>query len=215
MSWTCARGKKNGDMAMNKTVDFIFDFASPNAYLAHRAIPQIFAGADVRFQYLPCLLGGIFKATGNQAPMIAFGGIKNKLAYEQLEMKRFIEKYALSKFRFNPNFPVNTLMLMRGAVAADQDGRLGDYIEAGLKAMWEDGLKMDDPDAFAEAMTAAGFDGSALLAQTQDPVVKAKLVENTSAAVERGAFGVPTFFIGDAMYFGKDRLAQIKEAVAV
>lgn len=146
--------------------------------------------------------------------MIAFGGIKNKLAYEQLEMQRFIEKYALAKFRFNPNFPVNTLMLMRGAVAADQGGRLGDYIEAGLKAMWEDGLKMDDPDVFAEAITAAGFDGPALLTQTQDPAVKAKLVENTSAAVERGAFGVPTFFAGDEMYFGKDRLAQIKEAVA-
>ncbi|MEM9618673.1 MAG: 2-hydroxychromene-2-carboxylate isomerase [Pseudomonadota bacterium] len=198
---------------MSKTVDFIFDFASPNAYLAHRAMPHIFAGTDVQFQYIPCLLGGIFKATGNQAPMIAFDGIKNKLAYEQLEMQRFIEKYALSKFRFNPNFPVNTLMLMRGAVAADQDGRLGDYIEAGLKAMWEDGLNMDDPDIFAKTMTAAGFDGPAVLTQTQDPAVKAKLAENTSAAVERGAFGVPTFFIGDAMYFGKDRLAQIREAV--
>ncbi|CAK9039399.1 DNA mismatch repair protein MutL [Durusdinium trenchii] len=160
-------------------------------------------------------LRGIFKATGNQAPMIAFGGVPNKLAYEQLEMQRFIQKHALSKFQFNPNFPVNTLMMMRGAIATEADDRLADYIEAGLKAMWEDGLKMDDPEVFAATMTAAGFDGPGLLARTQDAAVKAALMENTNAAVERGAFGVPTFFVGDEMYFGKDRLGQVAEAVGL
>ena len=198
---------------MTKTVEFIFDFASPNGYLAHHAIPTIFAAQDVEFSYTPCLLGGIFKATGNQAPMVAFGGIPNKLAYEQLEIKRFIEKFALTKFQLNPNFPVNTLMLMRGAIVAQEDGRLNEYIEVGSKAMWEDGMKMDDPDIFIQVMDAAGFDGTALLARTQDPAIKATLMGNTNAAVARGAFGVPTFFVGEAMYFGKDRLGQVAEAV--
>lgn len=198
---------------MPKIIDFVFDFASPNAYLAYRAIPQIFSGTEVEFRYFPCLLGGIFKATGNQAPMIKFGGVPKKLAYEQLEMQRFIHKHGLEKFQFNPNFPVNTLMLMRGAIVAEQEGRLADYIEAGLAAMWENGLKMDDPDVFTEVFAAAGFDAPALLEKTQTPAVKAKLMENTNAVVERGAFGVPTFFLGDEMYFGKDRLGQIKDAL--
>ncbi len=198
---------------MTTKVEFIFDFGSPNGYLAHHAIPTIFSSVDVEFSYTPCLLGGIFKATGNQAPMIAFGGIPNKLVYEQLEMQRFIEKFELTKFQFNPNFPINTLMLMRGAIAAEGDGRLGEYIAAGLKAMWEDGLKMDDPDVFAQTLSDAGFDGADLLARTQDPAIKAKLMENTNTAVARGAFGVPTFFVGEAMYFGKDRLGQVAEAI--
>lgn len=199
---------------MTKTVEFIFDFGSPNGYLAHHAIPSVFENLDVEFSYTPCLLGGIFKATGNQSPMMAFGGIPNKLAYEQVEMQRFIEKYAITKFQFNPNFPINTLMLMRGAIAAQEDGRLGEYIAVGLKAMWEDGLKMDDPEVFTETLNNAGFDGAGLLARTQDPAIKAKLVENTEAAVARGAFGVPTFFVDEAMYFGKDRLGQVAEAVS-
>ncbi|MCA1789900.1 MAG: 2-hydroxychromene-2-carboxylate isomerase, partial [Thioalkalivibrio sp.] len=146
-------------------------------------------------------------------PMVAFGPVKGKLEYEMLENRRFIARHGLTRFQFNPHFPVNTLMLMRGAVAAEMDGYLADYVEAGLASMWELGLKMDDPEVYVEAMTKAGLDGAALLERTQAPEVKAKLVENTTAAVERGAFGIPTFYVGHEMFFGKDRLGQLEEEI--
>lgn len=198
---------------MSVSVDFIFDFASPNAYLVHQVLPGIAQRTGAVFRYVPCLLGGIFKATGNQPPMAAFAGVKGKLDYEMLETRRFIAKHELTRFRFNPHFPVNTLLLMRGAIAAEIDGRLAEYVEAGLTSMWELGLKMDDADVYAEAMTTAGLDGGALLERTQDPAVKAKLVENTAAAVERGAFGIPTFYVGSEMFFGKERLVQMEEEI--
>ena len=199
---------------MSKTIDFIFDFGSPNAYLAHKALHGLVARTGVSVNYIPCLLGGIFKATGNQSPVMAFGNVKGKLAYDNLEMMRFVRKHGLTSFKMNPHFPVNTLVLMRGAVAADMRGELAPYIEAGLKAMWEDGLKMDDSAVYVEAMNVAGLDGAALLEATQDPGVKAKLVANTEAAVARGTFGIPTFFVGEEMFFGKDRLGQVEEEVA-
>lgn len=198
---------------MTKTVDFIFDFASPNAYMCHKVVPEIAARTGATFNYIPCLLGGIFKSTGNQAPMMAFNGIKGKLEYDGLEMQRFIKKHDLSKFAMNPHFPVNTLLLMRGAIAAEMDGRLMEYVNAGVAHMWEAGLKMDDPEVYAEAMTKAGFDGADLLARTQDPTVKQKLVDNTSAAVDRGCFGIPTFYVGNEMFFGKERLGQMEEEI--
>ena len=198
---------------MTKTVDFIFDFASPNAYLCHKVLPEISARTGATFNYIPCLLGGIFKSTGNQAPMMAFNGIKGKLEYDGLEMQRFIKKHGLTKFAMNPHFPVNTLLLMRGAVAAEMDGRLMAYVDGGVAHMWEEGLKMDDPDVYADAMTKAGFDGADLLARTQDPAVKQKLVDNTAAAVERGCFGIPTFYVGDEIFFGKERLGQMEEEI--
>lgn len=198
---------------MPVTVDFIFDFASPNAYLTHRVIPEIEDRTGATFNYIPCLLGGIFKATGNQAPMLAFADIKGKLDYDRLETARFIAKHKLDKFVFNPHFPVNSLLLVRGAIAADLDGRLAEYIEAGTVAMWEQGLKMDDPDVFVGTMTKAGFDGANLLERTKDEAVKATLMENTTKAVERGAFGIPTFYVGDEMFFGKERLGQIEEEI--
>lgn len=198
---------------MTVTIDFIFDFGSPNAYFAHKVLPGIAERTGATINLIPCLLGGIFKATGNQSPMESFGHVKAKVDYGRIETMRFIEKHGLSAFTFNPNFPVNTLMLMRGAIAAEMDGQLEAYVEAGLKCMWEDGLKMDDPDVFVEAMTKAGFDGADLLARTQDPTVKAKLLENTTAAVERGTFGIPTFFVGKEIFFGKDRLPQVEEEV--
>lgn len=196
---------------MSKTLEFVFDFASPNAYLAYKALPAVLERTGASVQLSPCLLGGLFKATGNQAPMIAFGNVKGKLEYEQLEMQRFIAKHGLSRFKMNPNFPVNTLLLMRGAIAADMDGRLEEYVEAGLKHMWEDGLKMDDPEVYAHAMNEAGFNGQELIERTQDPEVKAALMANTEAAVNRGCFGIPSFFVGDEMFFGKDRLGQVEE----
>jgi len=198
---------------MPATIDFIFDFASPNAYLVDKPLKEMAERTGAMINTIPCLLGGIFKSTGNQAPMMAFAGVKGKLDYDRLEMMRFIEKHGLTDFKMNPHFPVNTILLQRGAIAADMGGTLAPYVEAGLKAMWEQGLKMDDPDVFAAAMTEAGLDGQALLERTQDPAVKQKLVDNTAAAVERGAFGIPTFYVGDEMFFGKERLGQVEEAV--
>ncbi len=198
---------------MPATVDFIFDFASPNAYLAYKALPGIVERTGASFAINPCLLGGIFKATGNQAPFMAYAKIRNKLDYERLELKRFIERHGLTAFRLNPNFPVKTLILMRGAIAAQEQGILEPYVDAGLRHMWEEGLKMDEPEVFAEAMNAAGLDGDGLLERTQDPAIKEKLAANTEAAVERGAFGIPTFFVGTQMFFGKERLGQVEEEI--
>ena len=198
---------------MPVTVDFVFDFASPNAYLTHRVIPEIEERTGATFNYIPCLLGGIFKATGHQAPMVAFADIKGKLDYDRLETERFIARHKLLRFVFNPHFPVNTLILVRGAIAADIDGRLAEYIEVGSCAMWEQGLKMDDPDVYVDTMTKAGFDGTEILERTKDESVKATLMENTTKAVERGTFGIPTFYVGDEMFFGKERLGQIEEEI--
>lgn len=197
-----------------KTVEFLFDFGSPNAYLAHRVIPAIEARAGAKFIYKPVLLGGLFKLTGNQAPMVAFAGIPNKLAYEMLELRRFVAAHKLTRFAMNPHFPVNTLLLMRGAVAAEIDGVLAPYIEAGFTAMWEEGLKMDDPAVWRETFAAAGLDADRLLARTKDDDVKSKLLAATEAAAARGAFGIPSFFVGDDLYFGKDRLRDVEEALA-
>ena len=197
-----------------KTVDFIFDFGSPNAYLAWKLLPAIAARHGAQVVVIPCLLGGIFKLTGNQAPMVAFGGVKGKMDYEMLETRRFIAAHGLSDFRFNPHFPVNTLILMRGMVAAQRDG-VGDlYVETMLKGMWEQGLKLDDPEVFVATADAAGLDGAGLLAATGDPQVKAVLAANTEAAVARGVFGIPSFFVGDELFFGKDRLGQVEAELA-
>jgi len=197
-----------------KTVEFIFDFGSPNAYLAHAILPAIAARTGARIVLTPCLLGGIFKLTGNQAPMIAFGGIKGKMDYEMLETRRFIAAHGLTAFRFNPHFPVNTLLLMRGMIAAQRAGVGPAYLDAMLKGMWEQGLKLDDPAVFTAALDAAGLDGAALLAATADPEVKAALMANTEAAAARGVFGIPTFFVGPEMFFGKERLGQVELELA-
>lgn len=195
------------------TAEFLFDFGSPNAYLAHRVIPQIEARTGIRFTYTPVLLGGLFKLTGNQAPMLAFAGIPNKLAYEMLELRRFVARHKLDAFQMNPFFPVNTLLLMRGAVAAELDGLLAQYVEAGFQHMWEQPKKMDDPVVWAEAMTASGLNAERLLARSKDEGVKAKLMANTDAAAKRGAFGIPSFFVGEELYFGKNTLPDVEAAL--
>jgi len=198
---------------VTKSLELIFDFGSPNAYLSMKALPELLDRTGADLVITPCLLGGIFKATGNKAPMIQYADAPAKLAYENLEMRRFIERHRLTKFRINPHFPVNTLTIMRGAIVADDEGNLDDYVDAVNRAMWEDGLKMDDPEVIATFLSANGFDGPALLARTQEPAIKAKLAQNTEAAVARGVFGIPTFFIDGDMFFGKDRLAQVEEAL--
>ena len=198
---------------MTKTLELIFDFGSPNAYLCMKALPELLDRTGADLTITPCLLGGIFKATGNKAPMVQYADAPAKLAYENLEMRRFIERHGLTKFRINPHFPVNTLTIMRGAIVAEDEGVLDDYVDAVNRAMWEEGLKMDDPEVIAAYLSANGFDGPALLARTQEPAIKAKLAQNTEAAVARGAFGIPTFFVRDEMFFGKDRLTQVEEAL--
>lgn len=198
---------------MTKTVEFIFDFASPNAYLANRVLPDIAQRTGARVDIVPCLLGGLFKLTGNQAPMTAFGDVQGKLAYEALETRRFVAKHGLAEYQFNPHFPMNTLLIMRGLVAARRMGVEAAYMRAVPAAMWERGLKMDDPDVARGVLTEAGLDADAILQATQDPEVKAELMANTERAASRGAFGIPTFFVGDEMFFGKERLGQVEEAL--
>jgi 2-hydroxychromene-2-carboxylate isomerase len=198
---------------MSATIEFIFDFGSPNAYLAYHALPPILARTGARLIINPCLLGGIFKATGNTAPAVAFAAVKGKLDYEMLEIRRFVARHRLDQFRLNPHFPVNTLMLMRGLVAAREAGVEAAYLEIGLKGLWEEGLKLDDREVLAQRIDSAGLNSASLLAAAQTDRVKLKLADNTAAAVARGVFGIPTFFVGDDMFFGKDRLSQVEEAI--
>ncbi|MFY9643330.1 MAG: 2-hydroxychromene-2-carboxylate isomerase [Rhodomicrobium sp.] len=193
---------------------FYFDFGSPNAYLAHRMLPAMEVRTGKRFDYVPVLLGGLFKLSGNQSPITAFASIPNKLAYEMLEIKRFIAKHGLSEFRMNPFFPVNTLASMRGAVAAEQEGLLGAYIEAMFHFMWEEPRKLDDPGVFAGALTEAGLPAERLIKRSQEQAIKDRLAANTQSAYERGAFGVPSYLIGDELFFGKDRLQEVEEEIA-
>ena len=194
-------------------VEFLFDFGSPNAYLAHRVIPAIEARTSATFAYIPVLLGGVFKATGNRSPMEAFAGIPAKLAYEGRERDRFVARHRLTRFAANPHFPVNTLAIMRGAVAAGRLGVFETYVETVFAAMWEQGRRMDDPAVIGEVLAAAGLPAAKLTALTQDQGVKDELVANTSGAVARGVFGSPSFFVGDELYFGKDRLSDVEAAI--
>jgi len=195
------------------SLEFHFDFGSPNAYLSHRVIPAIEQRIGVKFTYVPILLGGVFKLTGNRSPGESFAGIRNKLDYERLEMKRFIARHGLAEFRWNPNFPVNTLALMRGAIAAQGLGVFEPYVDAMFRAMWEEERAMADPKVFVEAMKAAGLPFDDIIERSASPEVKQALLDNTGRSVERGTFGAPTFYVDDEIYFGKDRLRDVEEAV--
>ena len=195
------------------SVQFLFDFGSPNAYLCHKLVPAIEARSGARFEYVPILLGGLFKLANNRSPVEAFAAIPNKLAYDRLEMQRFVTRHGLAAFKFNPHFPVNTLQIMRGAVAAQQLGCFERYVDAVFAAMWERALKMDDPATVAAVLAEGGLATERLMHTAQEPEVKARLLENTQAAHARGAFGSPTFFVRDAMFFGKDRLREVEEEI--
>lgn len=195
-------------------VEFHFDFGSPNAYLAHKLILGIEQRSGAAFVYVPVLLGGVFKLTNNQAPLVQFKDVKNKLEYQRLEMRRFIEKHGLTQFRWNPHFPVNTVQIMRGAIVAQLDGNLMPYVDAVFHHMWEAPKKMDDAAVIRAALEESGLDAARILARIQDQDVKDALLKNTEASVARGTFGAPTFFIGEEMYFGKDRLRDLEEVIA-
>jgi 2-hydroxychromene-2-carboxylate isomerase len=195
-------------------VEFQFDFGSPNAYLAELAIPAIERRTGVNFEYVPVLLGGIYKATNNMSPAESLRGIKNKPEYQALETKRFLRRHNITKFRQNPFFPVNTLMLMRGAVAAQFEGIFEPYFRAAYHHMWEEPKKMDDIEVFRSAFASSGIDIERLMARAQQDDVKKRLIDLTSDAVNRGAFGSPTFFVGKEMFFGKDQLRDVEESIA-
>jgi 2-hydroxychromene-2-carboxylate isomerase len=196
-----------------KAPQFLFDFGSPNAYLSHEAIPAIEQRIGVNFEYVPILLGGIFKATNNKSPAETLAGIKNKPEFHALETERFLKRFHVKPYAWNPFFPVNTLNLMRGAIAAQLEGVFEKYVDAAFYHMWVEPKKMDDPEVAMKALTTSGLDAAKLFARAQEPEVKAKLVQNTQSAVERGAFGSPTFFVGKEMFFGKEQLRDVEEMV--
>lgn len=198
---------------MQKSFEFLFDFGGPNSYLPHKKLPEICALTGAEVTYVPILLGGLFKLTNNLAPLMRYADTPAKRNYEMLEFDRFVKANKLP-FKMNPHFPINSLHLMRGAVAAQHLGCFMPYVEAIMTAMWEDGANTGDADVVKDVLCQAGLDSAALLAKAEDPAVKAELMANTEQAAERGAFGVPTFFVGGEMFWGKERLAQVAEALA-
>ena len=200
---------------MSPTVpQFLFDFGSPNAFLSHEAIPAIEKRTGVKFEYVPILLGGIFKATNNKSPAETLAGVRNKREFHAIETERFIKRFHVKPYSWNPFFPVNTLNLMRAAIAARLEGVFEKYVDAGFHHMWRDPKKMDDPEVAMKAFTASGLDAAKLFSRAQEPEVKATLIENTQAAVELGAFGSPTFFVGKEMFFGKEQLREVEELIS-
>ena len=200
-------------MANPLTAEFQFDFGSPNAYLAEYALPGIEKRTGVKFDYVPVLLGGIYKATNNMSPFDSLRGIKNKPEYNALETERFIRKYGITKFRQNQFFPVNTLTLMRVGTAAKIENMFEPYFRAAYHHMWEEPKKMDDPETFRNAFLASGIDIDRLYARAQQDDVKKQLIDVTTDAVNRGAFGSPTFFVGKEMFFGKDQVRDVEESI--
>ena len=194
-------------------IEFHFDFGSPNAYLSHLVIPAIEARTGAAFVYVPVLLGGIFKLTNNVSPVVANQGIRNKAEYQRLEVQRFVRAHGITAFKLNPYFPVNTLQIMRAAIVAEEEGYLKAYVDAVFGHMWAEPKKMDEPEIIEAALDRSGFDGARMLARTQEPAIKSRLMENTENSVTRGAFGSPTKKVGDEIYFGKDRLADVEAAI--
>lgn len=195
--------------------EFLFDFGSPNAYLAEIALQHIERRTGVKFEYVPILLGGIFKATNNRSPFESLRGIKNKPEYNALETERFLKRHGITTFKPNPFFPVNTLMLMRGAVAAQFEGVFEPYFRAAYHHMWVEPKKMDDPEVFRSAFLSSDIDIDKLIARSQQDEVKKRLIDLTNDAVSRGVFGSPTFFVGKEMFFGKDQLRDVEESIVL
>lgn len=199
---------------MAARIEFHFDFGSPNAYLAHLAVPGAEERTGVRFTYVPVLLGGVFKATNNVSPAVSLKGIRNKGEYQRIETDRFLKRYGVSAYVPNPHFPVNTLTIMRGAIVARREGFFARYVDEVYRHMWVEQRKMDDIEVVAEALAESGLPVEAILGGIQEPEVKQELISNTESAVVRGVFGSPSFFVGDELYFGKEKLRDVEEEVA-
>ena len=194
-------------------VEFHFDFGSPNAYFSHLVIPEIERRTGAQFDYVPVLLGGVFKLTNNRSPAESLVGIRNKPEYQRLETQRFLRRHDITNFAPNPFFPVNTLTLMRGAIAAQRLGVFGRYVDEVYRHMWAEPKKMDDPVVLRTALLESDLDADAIFALVQEPDVKQELLSNTERSVALGTFGSPTFFVGDDIYFGKDRLQDVEDAI--
>lgn len=197
---------------VTKVIDFLYDFGSPNAYLVHKTLPDLAARFGASVNYQPILLGGVFKATNNQSPMQAFGSVQGKLQYHAQETQRFIKRHDLT-FHMNPHFPVMTIGVMRGAVFAQGKDWESKYLDAIFDAMWVHGQKMDDPAVINDVLRENDLPAEQIIKATQDQPVKQGLIDATSAAVNRGVFGSPTMFVGDEMFFGKETLPEIAEAL--
>ena len=195
-------------------VEFLFDFGSPNAYLSHLVIPAIEKRQGVKFDYVPVLLGGVFKLTNNRSPAESNAGIRNKPEYQSLETERFIRRHGITRYRMNPHFPVNTLAIMRGAVAARKLGIFERYVDEVYRHMWAEPKKLDDPAVLRAALLESNLPADRLFELVQTQEVKDELMAETKRAVERGTFGSPTFFVDGEIYFGKDRLRDVEEAIA-
>ena len=195
------------------SVEFHFDFGSPNAYLSHLVIAGIEERTGATFEYVPVLLGGVFKATNNKSPAESLAGILNKPMYAQRETERFLEKHNITNYARNPWFPVNTLQIMRGACYASKAGIFQAYVDAVYQHMWADPKKMDEPDVIREALSSSGLPADDIMQGMGDPAVKQMLIENTNRSVEMGTFGSPTFYVAGDIYFGKDSLGGVEEAI--
>ena len=193
-------------------VDFIFDFASPNAYLCHKAIQNLEKNHDIKFNYVPCLLGGIMKLSNNQPPMVTLAEIPNKMKYEfDTAFNRFMKEHSITKFKMNEYFPVNTISLIRGAIVAQKNDFFDSYVEIILCGLWEQSLKLDSPEALHEILTEHDCHADLVIEGIAKDDIKEELIANTSKATEKGAFGIPTFFVENEMFYGKDTLRELKE----
>ena len=201
-------------MSKMPKVEFLFDFGSPNAYLSHLVIPAIEKRQGVTFDYVPVLLGGVFKLTNNRSPAESNADIRNKPEYQNLETERFIRRHGITRYKMNPHFPVNTLAIMRGAVAARRLGIFERYVDEVYRHMWAEPRKLDDPAILRAALLESNLPADRLFELVQTQEVKDELTAETRRAVERGTFGSPTFFVDGEIYFGKDRLRDVEEAIA-
>jgi 2-hydroxychromene-2-carboxylate isomerase len=194
-------------------IEFHFDFGSPNAYLSHLVIAGIEDRTGEKIQYVPVLLGGVFKATGNASPGVTMAGIRNKSEYQGIETTRFLKKHNITSFSSNPFFPVNTLQIMRGAIFAQGQGYFEQYVNEVYRHMWSEPKKMDETEIVISALNSSGLPGDEIMAGTQDPVVKQALIGNTERSVEMGSFGSPTFYVGNEIFFGKDKLVDVEDEI--
>lgn len=195
---------------MPKTIEFFFDFGSPTTYLAHTQLPRIAREAGAALVYRPMLLGGVFKATGNASPVM----VPAKGRWMGQDIARWAQRWCVP-FTFNPHFPINTLTLMRGAVGLQlrQPEDFARYVDTVFHAMWVAPRNLGDATVLAQTLRDAGFDADAFTALVGDAEVKAQLIANTDEAVARGAFGAPSCFVGNELFFGQDRLDFVREAL--
>ena len=194
-------------------IEFHFDFGSPNAYLSHLAIAEIEKRWGIEFDYVPILLGGVFKLTNNASPAETLSGIRNKVEYQEIETVRFLKKHKITKFKKNPFFPVNTLKLMRGAVSLLGEDNYSHYVDQIFAHMRAEPKKMDDEAVFRKALTSSGIPADKILENIMQPEIKSRLLQLTSQSVEKGTFGSPTFFLDEEIFFGKDKLIDLEDAI--